>query len=89
MNVDGILSQVLYCMSGFLFGIFASRYSILGWQAIRRSSLLQCMLPVLFILTAFFLFPFWFITRTETGGFVYYATLLFFFSKGYRNIKKG
>jgi hypothetical protein len=44
---------------------------------------------VLFIIAAFTLFPFWLITRTEAGGFIYYATLLFFFTKGYRADKKG
>ena len=43
----------------------------------------------LFIIAAFTLFPFWLITRTEAGGFIYYATLLFFFTKGYRADKKG
>ena len=44
---------------------------------------------MLFIIAAFTLFPFWLITRTEAGGFIYYATLLFFFTKGYRADKKG
>jgi len=51
--------------------------------------LLQCAPYVLFIIAAFTLFPFWLITRTEAGGFIYYATLLFFFTKGYRADKKG
>jgi len=29
------------------------------------------------------------ISRSEAGGFIYYATLLFFFTKGYRADKKG
>ena len=90
MNIDAMLSQVLYCMSGFLFGIFASRFSIISWRALlARPPLINCVPYILFILAAFTLFPFWFITRTEAGGFIYYATLLFFFSKGYRAIKKG
>ena len=84
MNIDTMLSQILYCLSGFLFGIFASRYSVISWPP-----LLQCAPYVLFIIAAFTLFPFWLITRTEAGGFIYYATLLFFFTKGYRADKKG
>lgn len=79
MNIDTMLSQVLYCLSGFLFGIFASRYSVISWRTLAsRPPLLQCAPYVLFIIAAFTLFPFWLITRTEAGGFIYYATLLFF-----------
>ena len=86
MNIDTMLSQILYCLSGFLFGIFASSYTVISW---RTPPLLQCAPYVLFIIAAFTLFPFWLITRTEAGGFIYYATLLFFFTKGYRADKKG
>ena len=34
-NLDNFLSQILYVLSGFLFGIFASRYSVLSWRTIR------------------------------------------------------
>ena len=83
MNIDTMLSQILYCLSGFLFGIFASRYSVISWRTLASPPY------VLFIIAAFTLFPFWLITRTEAGGFIYYATLLFFFTKGYRADKKG
>ena len=90
MNIDTMLSQILYCLSGFLFGIFASPYTATGWPPLAgRPPLLQCAPYVLFIIAAFTLFPFWLITRTEAGGFIYYATLLFFFTKGYRADKKG
>lgn len=90
MTIDTMLSQVLYCLSGFLFGIFASRFSVISWRTLAgKPPLAHCLPCVLFLLTAFFLFPLWFITRTEGGGFIYYATLLFFFSKGYRANKKG
>lgn len=90
MNIDHMLSQVLYCLSGFLFGIFASRFSVISWRTLAsRPPLFQCLPYVFFILAAFTLFPFWLTTRTESGGFIYYATLLFFFTKGYRANKKG
>ena len=74
MNIDTMLSQILYCLSGFLFGIFASRYSVISWRTLAsRPPLLQCAPYVLFIIAAFTLFPFWLITRTEAGGFIYYA----------------
>ena len=31
-NLDNLLSQILYVLSGFFFGIFASRYSVLAWR---------------------------------------------------------
>lgn len=64
-NLDNFLSQILYVLSGFLFGIFAS------------------LLQVCILLIAFIAFPLLFSTRTVMGSFVYYAVLLFFFSKGY------
>ena len=89
MNIDTMLSQILYCLSGFLFGIFASRYSVISWRTLAsRPPLLQCAPYVLFIIAAFTLFPFWLITRTEAGGFIYYATLLFFFTKATALIRR-
>ncbi len=81
-NLDIFLSQILYVLSGFLFGIFASRYSVLAWQAIRSRGLFAAVLQVFVLLLAFFIFPLLFSTRTVTGSFIYYAVLLFFFSKG-------
>ncbi len=81
-NLDNFLSQILYVLSGFLFGIFASRYSVLAWRAIRSRGLLSAVLQLAILLMAFIVFPLLFSTRTVTGSFVYYAVLLFFFSKG-------
>ena len=86
MNIDTMLSQILYCLSGFLFAAFFLSEVV---KIFFRPPLLQCAPYVLFIIAAFTLFPFWLITRTEAGGFIYYATLLFFFTKGYRADKKG
>ena len=41
-NLDNFLSQILYVLSGFLFGIFASRYSVLSWRTIRERGILKC-----------------------------------------------
>lgn len=81
-NLDNFLSQILYVLSGFLFGIFASRYSVLAWRAICSLGLLSAVLQLVILLMAFIVFPLLFSTRTVTGSFVYYAVLLFFFSKG-------
>lgn len=81
-NLDNFLSQILYVLSGFFFGIFASRYSVLAWHAIRSRGLFAAVLQVCVLLLAFIIFPVLFSTRTVMGSFVYYAVLLFFFSKG-------
>lgn len=96
MSFSIIINYILYGISGFCFGAFASRYSVLAAAAIAEkyrsegiSGVLSCLPQLLFIFTAFFIFPTWFITRTPVGGFVYYAVLLYFFSCGYRlHVKK-
>ena len=42
-NLDNLLSQILYVLSGFFFGIFASRYSVLAWRAVRSRGLLSAI----------------------------------------------
>ena len=61
-----IVNSLLYIISGFFFGIFASRHSIL----------------------AFLVFPSWMASRTTIGAIAYYAVLLFYFSKGWKNSPK-
>ena len=39
MNIDTMLSQILYCLSGFLFGIFASRYSVISWRTLAAAAM--------------------------------------------------
>lgn len=82
-NLDNFLSQILYVLSGFFFGIFASRYSVLAWRTIRSRGVFASLLQAAVLLLAFFIFPLLFSTRTVIGSFVYYAVLLFFFSKGF------
>lgn len=96
MSFSAIVHYILYGISGFCFGAFASRYSVLAAAAAADkyrqegiSSILSCLPQLLFMFTAFFLFPTWFITKTTVGGFIYYAVLIYFFSKGYRlHVKK-
>lgn len=89
MNIDTMLSQILYCLSGFLFGIFASRYSVISWRTLAsRPPLLQCA-PYVLLSSQLYAVSLLADYRTEAGGFIYYATLLFFFTKGYRADKKG
>lgn len=83
-NLDNFLSQILYVLSGFFFGIFASRYSVLAWRAISTRGIFASLLQVGVLLLSFIVFPLLFSTRTVMGSFVYYAVLLFFFSKGYK-----
>ncbi len=91
MAFSDIVNYILYGISGFCFGIFASRYSVFAAvkiaAAVKGSGLagIIASLPQLvFLIFCFFLFPVWFISRTTTGGFFYCAVLVYFFSKGYR-----
>ena len=91
MDFSTILNYILYGISGFLFGIFASRYSVLAAVKMRENiaacggaGLAASAPQILFMLASFFIFPAWFIYKTTTGGFVYCAALLYFFSKGYK-----
>ena len=92
MTFGEICNYFLYALSGFFFGIFASRYSIISllkiFDKVRErgiiSGVLGSMLQVVFLATAFFIFPVLFINKTQVGGFLYYAVLVYFFNKGYR-----
>lgn len=96
MTFSTVINYILYGISGFCFGTFASRYSVLAAANIVEkyrnegfSSIFSCLPQLLFMFTAFFLFPAWFITKTQLGGFVYYAVLIYFFSRGYSlHVKK-
>lgn len=92
MNFGEICNYILYGLSGFFFAIFASRYSILSAiklvTNIREkgygNGIINSIPQIFFMIIAFFIFPILFITKTQTGGFFYYLTLIYFFNKGYR-----
>ncbi|MCI2109568.1 MAG: hypothetical protein LKJ99_01180 [Acidaminococcaceae bacterium] len=89
--LNNVLSQILYGISGFLFGIFAVRNShkfVAKIKEIRMAkglglgSILEALPALLFFLVALFIFPILFYTRTPIGGFVYLATFIFYNMKG-------
>lgn len=89
MSFGAIVNFLLYALSGICFGVFASRYSVLSAQFIKSkwreqgiACFFSCLPQLLFITVSFFLFPTWFISKTPTGGFFYFAVLAYFFSKG-------
>lgn len=91
MDFGEIINYILYAISGFCFGIFGSRYSVLASVKIREkistegiSGLLSSLPQLLFILISFFVFPVLFISKTTVGGFFYCLVLIYFFSKGYK-----
>lgn len=92
MTFGEICNYFLYALSGFFFGIFASRYSIISvlkiFDKVREKGIISgvfgSILQVVFLATAFFIFPVLFINKTQVGGFFYYAVLVYFFNKGYR-----
>ena len=84
-----IVNTALYIVSGFFFGIFASRNSLFSVIRIRDFSLTSVFgiaFSVLFLILAFLVFPSWLASRTTAGAFTYYAVLLFYFSKGWKNL---
>ena len=92
-----IVNSLLYIISGFFFGIFASRHSIFSVLNIRRTmaekdfalaSIFRLAFSILFIVLAFLVFPSWMASRTIIGAIAYYAVLLFYFSKGWKNLQK-
>lgn len=85
--VNDILSQILYGISGFLFGIFAVRNGrmcatkLTGLWHTHGFSLSTLWYALPYILIVFILgivFPIWLYSRTPTGGFVYLATIVYF-----------
>lgn len=92
-----IVNSLLYIISGFFFGIFASRHSIFSVINIRRTlaekdyspaSLFRLAFSFLFMVLAFLVFPSWMASRTTIGAIAYYAVLLFYFSKGWNSLQK-
>ena len=96
LGFSQIVNTALYVVSGFFFGIFASRNSLFSVMNIRKTlaekdfstaSLFKTACGVLFIILAFLVFPSWMASRTTAGAFTYYAVLLFYFSKGWKNLR--
>ena len=88
--VDNILSQVLYGISGFLFGIFAVRCSVKATARLKEAKatqgmglgfLLRALPSLVFFLFVLFIFPPLLYVRTPIGGFIYLATFVFFTMK--------
>lgn len=96
-DFNASINLVLFIISGFFFGIFASRQSLFamsyilnayrktGWDFLLS---VPFLLRLFILLLTFFLFPLWFSTRTLSGTFIYFVVLLYFFSKEWRNLNK-
>ena len=91
--LDEVTSQILYGLSGFLFGIFSCRYGTISTNKMKAawtekgfssSFLLTAMPSLIFLLIAVFIFPIWLSTRTELGAFVYLATFIYYTARNRR-----
>lgn len=90
MTIDTMLSQILYCLSGFFFGIFASRYSVISWRTLlSRPPLFKYAPYVLFILVAFTLFPFWLTAAPKQAVLFTMRRCCSFLPKATAPMKKG
>lgn len=96
-DFNAIINMVLLVISGFFFGIFASRQSLFAMSYILNSYKktrwdfllsLPLLLHLSILLVTFFVFPVWFSTHTLSGTFTYFLVLLYFFSKGWQNLNK-
>ncbi|MEE3380813.1 MAG: hypothetical protein VZQ81_04910 [Succiniclasticum sp.] len=94
LTLGQILNLMLYIIAGVLFGVFGSRQSIFCVRRVRAlyrehgfgfRMLVSIPFSLLFLLFAFLLFPAWLASHTVIGAIAYYAVLLFFFSKGWKN----
>ncbi|MBR2183133.1 MAG: hypothetical protein IJ858_06895 [Acidaminococcaceae bacterium] len=95
LTFSQIVNTALYIVSGFFFGIFASRNSLFSVLRIRNafitknfspSSVLGIVFSALFLILAFLVFPSWLSSRTTAGAFTYYTVLIYYFSKGWKNL---
>ena len=91
--LDEVSSQILYVLSGFLFGVFSCRYGTISTNKMKSawaekgfwsSFLLTAMPSFIFLIIAVFLFPIWMSTRTELGAFVYLATFIYYTARNRR-----
>jgi len=91
--LDEVASQILYGLSGFLFGVFSCRYGPISTNKMKAawaekgfssSFLLTAMPSFIFLVIAVFLFPIWMSTRTELGAFVYLATFIYYTARNRR-----
>ena len=94
LTFSQIVNSLLYIVSGFFFGIFASRNSLFSVMRIRKAfaekdfspgTVFSLAVSFLFLALALLVFPSWMAARTTVGAFAYYAVLLFYFSKGWKN----
>lgn len=94
LTLGQILNLMIYLIAGVLFGVFSSRQSIFCVRRVRTlyrahgagfRMLVSIPFSLLFLLFAFLLFPGWLAGHTVAGAIAYYAVLLFFFSKGWKN----
>ena len=91
--LDEVASQILYALSGFLFGIFSCRYGTISTNRMKAAFaekgftpafLLSAIPSLIFLVIAVFLFPIWMSTRTELGAFVYLATFIYYTARNRR-----
>ena len=97
LTFSQIVNSLLYIVSGFFFGIFASRNSLFSVMRIRKAfaekdfspgTVFSLAFSFLFLALAFLVFPSWMAARTTVGAFAYYAVLLFYFPKAGRIFSK-
>ena len=86
-NANYLLSQLLYIISGFCFGIFCRRYGILALQVFkvaRRKQgkdlfyIIYLICLALAPLFLWFIAPILLLNRTMAGGYSMFVTIIYF-----------
>ncbi len=91
--VDQILSQTLYVLGSFIFALSACRYTVIAIRSSRRQlaqrnkqqAAVYAAAAILLIAFTWVALPLFIYSRSQVGGFIFIASLLFFFSRAHRD----
>ena len=86
INISYILSQVLYCLSGYFFGICCCRYGVLTWQKLmvcrnQKNDIFKIIRLLLYgavIAIGWLVLPLAFYNYNQAGGFVMLVTIIYY-----------
>lgn len=86
VSITAVLSQVLYCLSGYFFGMFASRFGIISFRNLKVTlqepndiiKLLSLLFYVTGIAVLWVAFPAILSRYTQAGGIVMVVTTAYY-----------
>lgn len=86
VSISSVLSQVLYCLSGYFFGMFASRFGIISFRNLKVTlqepndfiKLVSILFYTAAIATLWLAFPAVLSKYTQAGSIVMLATTAYY-----------